>query len=287
MSKVYGSVNPSEQREHLPPAQNWLSENNPVYFILDTVTELDISTITATYEQRQRGFPPGSPRMMVALLLYSYFRGVFSSRKIMQACQEQLAFRAIVGDNIPDWRTIRDFRKLHIKELEGLFIQVLKQCQRTGLTKLGYVGWDRRKVKAEAGRQKGMNCCRMKEEERRLRYMIQRLLSEAEAVDQQEDQPYSTGCRGEKSPEQFVHQQSHLELIGRAKGALETETKDSVKQARAARSGKWPNQGRRRTVILDTSVDNEIRPPTWEEAARKCMKVYEEVISEHKNHRRR
>ena len=273
MSKIYRSVNPNRQGEHPPPVQNRLEKNDPVYFILDTVTELDISTITAKYEQEQRGFPPYSPRMMVALLLYSYFRGVLSSRKIMQACQERLTFRAIVGDNIPDWRIISDFRKLHIKELEGLFIQVLKQCQRAGLVKLGYIGSDRTKVKAK---------------EQRLQQKIHRLLSEAEAVDQQEDQRYVTDCGGRELPEHLAHQQSHLELIWRARGALETEAKDSVKQARAdRRDDAWPNQGGKSAVILDIPADSEIGPPTWEEAARKCVEVYREVISKHKNCRRR
>lgn len=79
-----------------------------------------------------------------------------------------------------------------------------------------------------------------------------------------------------------------LELIWRAKGALETEAKDSVKQAEAdSRSDKWSSRGRKRTVILDIPAESEIRPPTWEEAARKCIEVYREVISKHKNCPRR
>ena len=66
---------------------------------------------------------------MVALLLYSYCRGIFSSRKIMQACEERLTCRVIAGDDIPNWRTISDFRKLNIKELQQLFVQVLQLCQ--------------------------------------------------------------------------------------------------------------------------------------------------------------
>jgi hypothetical protein len=220
--------------------------------------------------------------------LYSYFRGVFSSRKIMQACQERLTFRAIVGDNIPNWRIISDFRKLHIKELECLFVQVLKLCQRAGLVKLGHIESDRTKVKAKAGRQKGMSYSRMKKEEQRLQHKIHQLLSEAEAVDQQEDQQYVTDCRSRELPEQLVHQQSCLELIWQAKGALETEAKDSVKQAKAdSGSDKWPSCGRKHTVILDIPAENEIHPPTWEEAARKCIEVYREVISKHKNCPRR
>ena len=80
----------SNQQYLLPPSvQDWLPENDMVYFLLDTVNELDISAITQKYEREKRGFPPFHPRMMAALLLYAYCRGVFSSRKIMQASQEQ------------------------------------------------------------------------------------------------------------------------------------------------------------------------------------------------------
>jgi len=142
MSKSYRPWNPNQQWLLPPSVHDWLPENDLVYFILDTVNELDISAITKKYEQEERGYPPYNPRMMVALLFYSYCRGIFSSRKIMQACEERLTFRVIVGDDIPNWRTISDFRKLHLKELEDLFVQVLQLCQKAGLVKLGHIALD-------------------------------------------------------------------------------------------------------------------------------------------------
>jgi len=115
MSKTYRPWNPHQQWLLPPSVHDWLPENDLVYFILDTLNELDISAITKKYEQEERGHPPYNPRMMVALLFYAYCRGVFSSRKIMQACEERLTFRVIVGDDIPNFRTISDFRKLHLK----------------------------------------------------------------------------------------------------------------------------------------------------------------------------
>jgi hypothetical protein len=222
--------------------------------------------------------------MMVALLLYSYFRGVFSSRKIMQACQKRLTFRAIVGDNVPDWRTISDFRRLHIKELEGLFVEVLKICLRAGVVKLGHIGPDGTKAKPMAGRQNGMSYHRMKKEEQRLRHTIHGLLTEAEAADQQQEQVYVTYGRDRKLPKHLVHQQGRLELIWQTRGALETAAEDSVMQTKAdSRSDSRHSRDRNRMVILDISDESENRLPTWEEAARKCMEVYREVISKHSN----
>ena len=125
-----------------------MPENDLVYFILDTIGELGISAISATYEQQERGYPPYHPRMMVALLLYSYCRGIFSSRKIMQACQEHISFRVIVGDDLPNFRTISDFPKRHLKALQALFVQVLRLCQEAGLVKLDAIALDGAKIKA-------------------------------------------------------------------------------------------------------------------------------------------
>lgn len=285
MSKTYVSVNPNQQGKHPPPAQKRLKDNDPIYFILYTVTELDISTITAKYEQEQRSLPPYSPRMMVALLLYSYFCGVLSSRKIMQACQKRLTFRAIVGDNIPDWQIIRDFRKLHIKELEDLFVHVLKLCQRAGLVKLVHISSDSTKVKANASRHKTMSYGRMEQVEEHLKEEIRQLLSEAEAVDQQEERGHVTNGQDRKLPKHLVHQQSRLALTSQAKGALETAARDSVKQAKAESRG--DNWHRKRMVILNIPDESEDRLPTWEESAQKCIEVYWEVISKHKNRPRR
>jgi transposase len=295
MSETYQSGNPNQQGLPLLSVQDRLPEDDPVYLILDTVTELDISAITAKYEQEERGFTPYPPRMMVALLFYSYCRGVFSSRKIMQACQARLTFRAIVGDHIPRWRAISDFRKLHVKELEGLFVRILKFCQRAGLVKfvnpvrhesgvpnrrtcridgLGYIALDSAKVKANAKRHKEMSYGQIKEEEQRLQQEIHRLLNEAEAVDQQEDQQYGTDFQGEELPEQLARRQSRLERIRQAKRALEAEA-----------SGEEDRIGKRMT-ILDIPADGEIRPPTWDESARKCIEVYWEAISRYKNRSR-
>lgn len=285
MSTIYESVNPNQQVEHTPPVRNRLSENDPVCFILDKVTELDISTITAKYQQEQQGFPPYSPRIMAALLLYIYFRGVFSSRQIMRACKERLTFRAIVGDNIPNWRIICDFRELHLKELEDLFVQVLKICRIAGLVKLRYIGPGSTKIRANAGQHEGISYCQMNKEEQQLRHEIRRLLDEAEAADKPEDQLYVTDCRSRELPDQLIHRQKRLELIWQDKSVLKTKTKNYFKRKAKIgdRSDERPIRERNRTATLDIPEESEIRPPTWEEAVLKCREVYREMISKHKN----
>ena len=102
--------------------------------------------------------------MMVTLLLYCYATGTRSSRKIMRRCRVDVACRVIVGEDIPDFRTISDFRKTHLARLEALFVEVLKLCALAGLAKVGTVALDGTKVKANASRHKAMSYDRMQEE---------------------------------------------------------------------------------------------------------------------------
>ena len=262
MSKTYRPWNPDQQWLLPPSVHDWLPQDDLVYFILDTVNELVLGAITAKCEQQERGYPPYNPRMMIALLFYAYCRGIFSSRKIMQACEERLTFRVIVGDEIPNWRTISDFRKLHLKALEQLFVQVLQLCQKAGLVKLGHIALDGTKVKANASRHKAMSYGRMKQEEERLKEEIHQLLSKAEAVDQQEDKEYGADHRGDELPEELARRESRLKRIQQAKKALEAEAKTAAEQARKGHEAVCskddkPKGGRRPKPVSDIPADNK------------------------------
>ena len=160
---------------------------------------MDISAISTKYEQEKRGYPPYHPRMMVALLLYSYCRGIFSSRQIMQACQERISFRVIVSDAIPNFRTISDFRKQHLKALQALFVQVLQLCQQAGLVKLDHIALDGTKIKANASRHKAMTYGRMLKEEARLTEEIKQLLAGGISSSRESSKTHSGGKKGLRS----------------------------------------------------------------------------------------
>lgn len=245
-AKTYRAWNP-EQHWLLPPSpRDWLPDDDLVYFVLDVAAELDISAITDKYEQGDgRGYPPYNPRMMVTLLLYAYCRGVFSSRRIMQACQERATFRVIVQDDVPDFRTISDFRKLHLHELEGLFVQVLRLCQEAGLVRLGHVSVDGTKVKANASRHKAMSYDRMKQEEKRLRGEIRQLLSKAERVDAEEDERYGRDRRGDELPEELARRESRLKRIREARKALEAKAQAAAKAEAKRQEGRDRKRNKR------------------------------------------
>jgi transposase len=242
MSKTYREWSP-DQASLLPPSpRDWLPEGHLVYFLLDTVAAIDLAPIFAHYEREARGQPPFHPRMMVTLLLYCYATGTRSSRKIMSRCQTDVACRAIVGDDIPDFRTVSDFRKTHLARLEALFVEVLQLCAAAGLTKVGTVALDGTKVKANASRHKAMSYDRMKEEEQRLKDEVARMLAEAQSADEVEDTAHGPDRRGDELPEELARRQSRLAKIRQAKALLEERARAeaAAEAARRAAEGKAP-----------------------------------------------
>src|SRR5262249_15450361 len=235
MSKTYREWSPNQGYIFPPSPQDWLPEGDLVYFLLDTIATLDLTPIFAHYERALRGQPPFHPRMMVALLLYCYATGTRSSRKIMRRCHVDVACRIIVGDDIPDFRTISDFRKVHLERLELLFVEVLKLCALAGLTKVGTIALDGTKVKANASRHKAMSYERMQEEEKRLKEEVARLLAEAEATDAAEDAAHGPDRSGDELPEELARRQSRLARIQQAKAELEERARQEAAEEAARR----------------------------------------------------
>src|SRR3712207_461936 len=210
MSKTYRDWTPHQVHLFPPSPQDWLPEGDLVYFLLDTVATLDLTPISAHYERELRGQPPFHPRMMVARLLYGSATGTRSSRKIMRRCRTDVACRVLVGEDIPDFRTISDFRKTHLARLEALFVEVLKLCALAGLVKVGTIALEGTKVKANASRHKAMSYGRMQEEEERLKEEVARLLAEAEVTDAGEDAAHGPDRSGDELPEELARRRSRL-----------------------------------------------------------------------------
>src|SRR6266581_4645928 len=177
--KTYRPWEPERyQHEAQSPAAK-LPEGDLVFFLLDTVRRLDLSRFYAPYEQETRGAPPFDPAMMVCLLLYAYCVGVFSSRKIALAGERNLAFLAIVGEDRPDFRTISDFRKIHLQTFKETFRQVLRLAHELGMVQLGNLSTDGSKFPGNASRHKAMSYGYMQKEEQRLKDEIAALLEQA------------------------------------------------------------------------------------------------------------
>lgn len=235
MSKTYREWSPDQVFMFPPSPQDWLPEDDLVYFLLDTVASLDLTPFFAYYERETRGQPPFHPRMMVALLLYCYATGTRSSRKIMRRCQVDVACRVIVGEDIPDFRTISDFRKIHLGRPEALFVEVLKLCALAGLAKVGTIALDGTKIKANASRHKAMSYDRMQTEETRLKEEIAKLLAEAESADATEDAAHGPDRHGDELPAELGRRQSRLAKIQEAKALLEERARVEAAEEAARR----------------------------------------------------
>ena len=243
MSRTYRSWSPEQVWMFPPSPRDWLPENHLVYFLMDVTGQVDLSPIFEYYEQgKAGGQPPYHPRMMVTLLIYAYCTGVFSSRKIMARCETDAAFRVIVGEDIPDFRTISDFRRIHLPVMKRLFVEVLKLCQAAGLLKVGRLALDGTKVKANASRHKAMSYDRMGTEEERLQQEIDDLLKQAQSIDDEEDARHGKGRTGEEIPEELARRESRLKKIREAKAALEEQARQKARKhaARMEAEGKTP-----------------------------------------------
>src|SRR6202034_2908110 len=229
MPTTYGPYMP-EQGLLLPMSlSEWLAEDHLAYFVSDAVDALDLQAFHARYEGDGRRRQPFDPRMMVKILIYGYASGVFSSRKMARKLHEDVAFRMLCANNYPAHRTIREFRQLHLKEFSALFVQVVKLAREAGLVKLGRVGIDGTKIKANASKHKAMSYARMQDEEARLKREIAGLLKQAEAQDQADEDRDGPDDRNGGLPQELKRRSERLKVIEQAKARLEERQRQADK----------------------------------------------------------
>jgi transposase len=202
-----------EQAFLMPPSlRDWVSGDHLVWTILEAVEEMDLADFYADYRADGHGRPAYDPKMMVALLLYAYARGNRSSRGIERECQEDVAYRVICANHVPDHSTIAEFRRRHEAALAELFTSVLSLCRRAGLVRVGVVAIDGTKVQANAARTAN----------RGYEQIAREILAEAAETDRREDELYGE-ARGDELPEQFRTSEGRRAALREAKEELERE----------------------------------------------------------------
>jgi transposase len=253
MAKSYRPYFPDEELLLPPSLREWMPEDHLAYFVSDVVDQLDLSAMDEVYGSEKRGQPPYNPRMMTKLLVYAYCVGVFSSRRIERRLVEDIAFRVLAADNQPNFRTISDFRKIHLKTLEGLFEQVLKIALEAGAMKVGRVALDGTKIKANASKHKAMSYDRMKEKEADLRAEVKEMMAQAEAADAEEDKRHGDK-RGDELPAELARRETRLKVIREAQRALEARARE-----KAAAEGEDPKQAKPKDKDQYNFTDPESR----------------------------
>jgi transposase len=214
-----------EQAFLLPPsASEVLPADDPAYFLVQVVRSLDFEAFHRVY-RCERGQPPYHPAMMVGIYFYGAMRGVYSSRKLADACRRDIGFMLLSGRSTPDYHTIGEFRQRFTNEIAGLFVQVLGWCQEAGLVRLGHISLDGTKLRANASKHKAMSYGRMLTKEEVLEAELRRLLEEGIRQDAEEDDEHGPGDDGWSLPEEGKVVAEKLAKIRAAKARLEEQAR--------------------------------------------------------------
>ena len=225
--------------------QEYLPEQHLARFVVEIVEQLDLSDLVAAYAGT--GSKPYHPAMLVALIFYGYATGVFSSRKLAQVTHDSIAFRFICANTHPDHRTIADFRKRFLAELEALFTEILLIAQAMGLVKLGTVSLDGTKIKANASKHKALSWAHANRLEEQLKGEVEELMRLAEQADneplpEQLDVPLELQRREQRLA---VIAATKEEITARAQERYEAEQaeyerKIAEREARVQQTGRKP-----------------------------------------------
>jgi transposase len=230
----------------LPPSlDDWLPKDHLARFVADIVDQLDLSALIGRY--RGAGSAAYHPAMLLALLIFGYATGTYSSRRIEQATYDSLAFRYLAANTHPDHDTLCAFRKRFLKEIEALFVQVLCIAKEMKLLKLGTVALDGTKLHANASRHSALSYGHAEKLEAQLQVEVAELLARAEAADAE---PLPEGLN---LPEELARREARLQAIGEAKAEIEAraaqrfageqadyETKVKAREEQSERTGQKP-----------------------------------------------
>jgi transposase len=240
MSRQFKTVNYQEALEITVRLDDCLPQDHLARFLADVVEDLDLSAFYARYGNR--GAAPYAPEILLALLLYAYANGVFSSRKIEQACRDTVAYRFLAGNLTPDHDTIANFRKCFLPQLQNLFVQILLLAQEMGLLKLGNISLDGSKIAADASKSKAVSYKRLKQIQVKLEAEVAELFALAEKAD------HSALPEGMDLPKEIARREERLKRLAQAKAALlqRAAERDAIEEAEyAAKMGEREDQHKR------------------------------------------
>jgi transposase len=195
-----------------------LAEDHDCYLYEEIFKQLDTAEIERRYSHLgQRAF---HPRVLVAILIYAYSHGVFSSREIQRRCRQDLAFMYIAQMQCPDFRVLSDFRKDHTAFFHDCFRQSVQLALGLKLASFGHISLDGSKFKADTSKHKAMSYQHLKAQEASLTAEIEELVRQAERCDEEENRAYHQKT-GYEIPDDLKHKQTRKEQVSAAKQALE------------------------------------------------------------------
>jgi transposase len=253
-----------QTRYLLPPSvEDWLPERHLARFVVEVIEGLDVSAMSGAY--RGSGSTSYHPRLLLALLIYGYATGVFSSRKLERATYDSVAFRFVAANEHPGHDTIAAFRKRFLKEIEALFVKVLLLAREMGLLKMGTVALDGTKVRASASKHSALSYERAGKIEAQLKADVAELMAKAEAADKA-DVP-----DGMSIPDELARREERLKKIAETRAKIEARAKEryerelaehkarlAARKAKEKATGKKPG-GRPPAPPVEGLTDEESR----------------------------
>jgi len=232
-------------------------------FVVEVVDRLDLSAMSRSY--RGTGSASYHPALLLGILVYGYATGVFSSRKLERATYDSVAFRFIAANDHPDHDTIATFRRRFLKEIEGLFVQVLELAREMGMLKMGTVALDGTKIHANASRHSALSYEHAGKIEAQLKAEVAELLARAEAAD------HADVPDGMSIPDELARREQRLAKLAQARAKIEARAKErfereaaehkaklAAREAKAKATGKYVGSnacGRQRDLRGDGQAD--------------------------------
>lgn len=238
----------------LPPSvQEWLPESHLARYVVDVVDTLDLAQLEAAYAGR--GSEAYHPATLLALLIYGYATGTFSSRKIERATYDSLAFRFIAGNTHPDHDTLANFRRRFGSQFQAAFLQVLKVARANQLSRFGTVSLDGTKIHANASKHKALSYGHAQKIEAQLKAEVQELTRLAERADQT---PVPDGM---DIPQEIKRRETRLAAIAEAKAAIEREAQARYERERVEYEEKMSRRNAKRAAGKSPGGNKDPKEP--------------------------
>jgi transposase len=281
----------------LPPSlTDWLPDGHLAWFVIDAVGRIDTTALHLRHPNWGPGRAAYDPDMLLALLLYAYCTGTWSSRDIERACGEDIAYRVIAANQLPDHGTIARFRAGCENEIGDLFVQVLALCAEAGMAKLGIVALDGTKISASASLKATRSAAQIQKEidalQARIEKEVAAMLERAAAEDAEGDRLFGVE-RGDEVPKHLRNPNSRLahfeaamrrleqrreEARANEREALADTTAKQVGTARKARNLRVPKRRTRTPSVAQAEADLEVA--TAEAEAAKAARAEVEATAE-------
>jgi transposase len=238
----------------LPPSvDEWLPEKHLARFVVELIDNLDVSAMSGAY--RGSGSASYHPRLLLGILVYGYATGVFSSRKLERATYDSMAFRFIAANDHPDHDTIATFRRRFLKEIEGLFVQLLLLAREMGVLTMGTVALDGTKIHANASKHSALSYEHVGKIEAQLKAEVAELLAKAEAAD------HSAVPDGLSIPDELTRREERLQKLSEARIKIEARAKERFEREQAEHQAKLAAREARKKTTGKTPGGKPPEPP--------------------------